>query len=101
MPALIVLNYDVHDAAALARYRLEATPVLLGEGAARLVLTTDRTEAIPEGPPSGTHTVVLSTSSVASAIRLYRSDGYQRLLPIRLGATTPRAAFVVPIDRSG
>jgi uncharacterized protein (DUF1330 family) len=82
MSALIILNYDVHDPE---------------EHAAELVATTAETRSLPEAPPAGTHTVVLRAASVAAAVELYESADYQRLLPARLAATTPRAAFVVPV----
>lgn len=96
MPALLVLNYDVHDAAALATYREKAAPIVLA-GTARLLTSTAATHHLGEVQSGGTHTVVICFRSTVEAIRRYESDDYQHLLHARLAATTPHAAFVVEV----
>ena len=96
MPALLVLNDDVTDPAALAAYRSEAAPVLLGPGRGELVASTPETRFLAEGPAQGTHTVVLRFPDVEAAERVCRSEAYRPLLEARLRATRPRFALVVP-----
>jgi len=95
-PALLVLTYDVLDADRLARYRDAATPALLGEGGGVLVISTARTEHLPEASSSGTHTVVLRFDDADHARRVYESEAYQAVVGERLAATTPRIAMIVP-----
>ena len=96
MSALLILNYDVHDAEALERYRTAAAPVLVGDGAGRLVVSTDQTVLLAESRGAGTHTVVLAFASVAAAVEVYESEAYRPCLVDRLRAVTPRFAVVVP-----
>jgi uncharacterized protein (DUF1330 family) len=99
MPALLVLNYDVIDPAALAEYRTAATPVLLGPGRGTLVASTAPTEFLAEGEPLGTHTVVLRFPDVETARRVYESADYRPMLEARLRATRPRFGMIIPEQR--
>lgn len=99
MPALLILNYDVTDPAALAEYRKAATPVLLGPGRGELVASTAPTEFLGEGAPMGTHTVVLRFPDAETARRVYESEDYRPHLEARLRATRPRFAMVIPEQR--
>lgn len=96
MPALLVLTYDVTDPDRLLAYRDAATPALLGSGGGELVVSTGRTEHLPEAPSQGTHTVILRFNDAEHARRVYNSDGYQAVVGERLAATTPRIAMIVP-----
>jgi uncharacterized protein (DUF1330 family) len=95
-PALIVLNYDVDDLDALMSHRRQATGIIDASPAA-VVTSTGRTESLDEGPRTGSHTVVLRYPSLAEARMRYSSEAYRALLPARLAATTPRAAFLVEV----
>ena len=97
MPALLILNYDVSDPAALERYRTAAAPILVGEGAGELMVSTDQTVPLAESGVAGTHTVVVSFSSVEAATDIYDSHAYRALLADRLRAVSPRFAAVVPV----
>ncbi|WP_372728035.1 DUF1330 domain-containing protein [Nocardioides sp.] len=95
MPALLILNYDVHDRDLLHDYRGRATPILM-VGTTRLIASTNDTIHLAEAPAGGTHTVVLEFPDVAEAQRVYSSQEYQEVLQDRLRATTPRSAMIVP-----
>ena len=95
MPALLILNYDVHDRDALRDYREQATPVLM-VGDTRLVASTNDTVHLDEAPGGGTHTVILEFADVAEARRIYQSEAYQAVIGGRLAASTPRSAMIVP-----
>ena len=98
MAALLILNYDVHDAKALGRYRTAAAPVLVGAGAGELMVSSDQTVGLAESPAAGSHTVVLRFASVESAHEVYESEAYRPLLADRLRAVSPRFAAVVPLS---
>ena len=95
-PALIVLNYDVDDHDALHAYRALATG-RIDAAPGILVTSTDQTLSLGEAPLTGTHTVILWYPSLAVATERYESADYQALVPQRLAATTPRAAFVLEL----
>lgn len=100
MRALLVLNYDVVDAERLDSYRVAASDAILGDDG-RLLASTQETVALPEGTETGNRTVVIEYPSRAAAEARYGSAAYQALLPERLAATVPRAAFIVelgPVD---
>lgn len=96
MSALLILNYDVHDEGRLQRYRSAASPILLADGAADLLVSTEETHRLAESSSAGTHTVVLRFGSVDDARRVYQSQEYEPMLTERLEATTPRFAVIVP-----
>lgn len=96
MAAFLILTYDVLDAPALSSYRAAATQALLGPDAGELVVSTDRTEHLPEAGSAGTHTVVLKYRDAAHARRVYESTAYQAVIGDRLAATVPRVAMIVP-----
>ena len=93
MPALLILNYDVHDAGRLAAYREVAGPLLAAAGAR--VVTTTGTVDLGEGAPAGTHTVVWRFPDLEAARAVYDSDAYQAVLGDRLAASTPKLAVLV------
>lgn len=93
MPALLILNYDVHDPDRLAAYRELAGPMLAASGAR--VVTTPDTVDLGESAPAGTHTVIWRFPSLDQARQVYDSDGYQAVLADRLAASTPRFAVLV------
>ena len=96
LPALIVLNYDVHDLGALMTYRQQATGIIDAPPAA-VVTSTASTHSLGEGTTTGAYTVILRYPSLAEAQECYESEAYQALVPARLAATTPRTAFVVEV----
>lgn len=93
MPALLILNYDVHDADRLTAYREVAGPLLATAGAR--VVTTTETIDLGESAPAGTHTVVWRFASLEAARQVYDSDAYRDVLRDRLAASTPRFAVLV------
>lgn len=96
MPALLILNYDVHDEAALMAYRQVAGPMLTGPSKGERVATTADTVDLGEGGPAGTHTVVLRFASVEAARQAYDAAEYQAVIGDRIAATTPRVSMIVP-----
>ena len=96
MGALLILNYDVHDEAALLAYRELAGPMLTGQGGGQRVATTAETVDLGEAGPAGTHTVVLRFPSVEAARTAYDSPEYQAVIGDRVRATTPRTSIIVP-----
>jgi uncharacterized protein (DUF1330 family) len=94
--ALLILNYDVHDEAALMAYREIAGPMLTGAGKGERVATTAETVDLGEAGPAGTHTVVLRFPSVEAAREAYTSQEYAAVIDDRIRATTPRASMIVP-----
>ena len=95
-PALIILNYDVVDEDALQAYRVRATGQI-DAAPGKLLTSVDQTLSLSEGPATGTHTVIVWYPSLAVAKARYESAAYQALVPRRLAATTPRAAFAVEL----
>jgi uncharacterized protein (DUF1330 family) len=96
VPALLILNYDVHDEPALLAYRQVAGPMLTGPGGGERVATTAETVDLGEAGPAGTHTVVLRFPSVEAARQAYEAPEYQAVIGDRITATTPRVAMIVP-----
>jgi uncharacterized protein (DUF1330 family) len=96
VPALLILNYDMHDEAALMAYREVAGPMLTGPGKGERVATTAETVDLDEGGPVGTHTVVLRFPTVEAAQQAYDAAEYQAVIGDRLAATTPRISMIVP-----
>ena len=92
--ALLIVNYDVHDDAALSRYRAQASHVILG-ATGRVLVSTMGTTHLPEAPARGSRTVVIRYASREEAERCYTSAAYQVLLQDRLAATTPHVALIV------
>ncbi len=65
----------------------------MGQGAQVVVFDTNSAQV--EGEGAGRQTVVLKFSSREEAERIYRSEQYQAVLPIRLSATTKHFAVLV------
>lgn len=97
MPALLILNYDVHDEEALLAYRQVAGPMLTGPGQGERLATTAETVDLGEAGPAGTHTVVLRFPTVEAARKAYDAPEYQAVVGDRIAATTPRVAMIVPM----
>lgn len=93
MTALLILNYDVTDAAGLAAYRERAAPLL--SSVATRIAVTPQTQDLGEAHETGTDTVIWAFPDVAAARALYDSAAYQALLADRLSATAPRFAVIV------
>ena len=95
MAALMIVNYDVSDRAALDAYRAAARPLLIGPNLGAAVAVSNATVDLGEGNAAGRDTVVLRFESVEAAEAAYQSGAYQAILPDRLNATTPKIAFIV------
>ncbi|ETW98421.1 MAG: hypothetical protein ETSY1_18845 [Candidatus Entotheonella factor] len=95
MAALMIINYDVFDRAALDAYRAVAAPILVGPSLGTAVAISGATVDLGEGHAAGSDTVVLRYESVEAAEAAYRSEAYQAVLPDRLNATTPKIALIV------
>lgn len=96
---LLILNYDVKDERAFARYRAAATEVIEGDRGQVLVSTSSTTH-LAEAPRGGTRTVVIWYPSRPEAERCYWSIEYQSILPDRIAATSPHVALLVDLATS-
>ena len=94
----MILNYDVDDRDGLEAYRDAARPILLGPDAGEVVAISSRTVDLAEGERAGSDTVILRFSSVARAQEVLGSGEYEAIVGLRHRCTTPRAAFIVPVD---
>ncbi len=95
MPALLIVNYDVKDRAALDGYRQAAGPLLVGPDLGEAFAISSDTVDLGEGTPAGKDTVVLKFASVEAAKAAWHSDAYQAVINQRLDATFPKIAFIV------
>ena len=96
MTALLILNYDVVDGQRLQDYRHSAAQAILGS-TGRLVTSTNDTLGLDESTTTGRTTIIIEYPSREEAERRYKSVAYQAILPERLAATIPRAAFIVDL----
>lgn len=98
MPAYVIVDVDVTDAARYAEYRAKAPATVSAAGGRYIVRGGDVTHVEPGWDVA--RFVVLEFPSVAAAKAWYASPEYQRILPIRLGSTRSRMMFVDGLDLS-
>lgn len=93
MPAYLIVNYNVENPEQYGEYSAAAGPVMkIGEVAQ--ILAFDPNSEKLEGDP-GHQTIVLSFESMAAAKEIYESGEYQKLIPVRQGATSNHFAVLV------
>lgn len=93
MPAYLIVNYNVEDPEQYGQYSAAAGPVMgIGEDCQLIAFDGDSEKL--EGSP-GHQTVVVSFDSMEKAKAVYNSGEYQKLVPVRLGATSNHFAILV------
>ncbi|HXH82621.1 MAG TPA: DUF1330 domain-containing protein [Candidatus Tectomicrobia bacterium] len=91
MPAYVIADLDVHDAAAYEDYRTRVRPVVERFGG-RFLVRGGRSETL-EGDWKPRRLVVVEFPSMDRAMQFYRSPEYRPLLELRLRAA--RSTVVV------
>ena len=94
MPAYLIVNYTVTDAAKYGDYQKGAGPAL-GIGSDCELLVFDTQSERVEGDTAGHQTVVLKFESKEKAREIYESGAYQAVVGTRLQATTGHFAVLV------
>lgn len=85
MPAYLIVNIKVLDAAAYAPYVAAAPPIIARFGGRYLV--RGGAHEVMEGSPQVNRTVVLEFPSMQRIREFYDDPGYQAILPLRLAST--------------
>lgn len=93
MSAYLIVNYNVENPEQYGEYSAAAGPVMKIGELASIVAFDPQTEQL-EGSP-GHQTIVLRFDSMDEAKTLYESGEYQKLVPIRQGATSSHFAVLV------
>lgn len=93
MPAYLIVNYNVEDPKQYGEYSAAAGPVMKIGDVAQILAFDPKTEKL-EGTP-GHQTIILSFDSMKAAKEIYESGEYQKLVPIRQGATSSHFAVLV------
>ena len=93
MPAYLIVNYNVENPEQYGEYSAAAGPVLQVGELTQIVAFDTASEKL-EGDP-GHQTIVLSFDSMEQAKEMYHSGEYQKLVPVRLGATSNHFAVLV------
>jgi uncharacterized protein (DUF1330 family) len=92
MPAYIIVNIEVTDPAAFARYRDVVPPVIAAHGGRYLVRGGEL--HVMEGAPDWKRLVVLEFPSLAAARAFYDAPDYAPLLALRLASTNSQMVMV-------
>jgi uncharacterized protein (DUF1330 family) len=90
MAAYLVVNYDITDLDQYRSYQQQASPIMAGGK----LLVLDRASEAMEGTP-GAQTVIIEYPDKETAIAAYRSDDYQAVVGIRLGASANGRCVIV------
>lgn len=92
MPALIIAQLTITDPLAFEEYRAAVPPVIAQYGGRYLV----RGGAIEvlEGEWTMPRLVVIAFDDVAAARRFYQSPEYQKILPLRLKASSGNVIII-------
>jgi uncharacterized protein (DUF1330 family) len=85
MPAYLIVNIKVLDAAAYQPY-VAAAPAIVARCGGRYLVRGGAYEVL-EGTPQVNRTVVLEFPSMQHIRDFYADPEYQRLLPVRLAST--------------
>ena len=94
MPAAyLIVNYNVENAEKYGEYSAAAGPVMKIGQECQLLAFDPQTQKL-EGSP-GHQTIVLSFDSMDKAKEIYESGEYQKLVPVRLDATSSHFAVLV------
>lgn len=92
MPAYVLVEVDVHDADAYARYRELSTRAVAAHGG-RFLVRGGETELL-EGEPAPGRVVVLEFPDLDAARRWYGSPEYVEARAVRQSASTARLVAV-------
>jgi uncharacterized protein (DUF1330 family) len=92
MPAYLIAEITVHDAAAFEEYR-KLVPATIAAYGGRYIVRGGNTEVL-EGNWQPKRLVILEFPSMARARQWYGSAEYAKILPLRLNASTGNAIFV-------
>jgi uncharacterized protein (DUF1330 family) len=95
MPAYLIANISVRDAAGFAAYRA-GVPAVIAKFGGRYLVRGGAVEA-KEGEPGLDRVVVLEFPDLAAARAFYDSPDYAPLLAMRLAASTGSVALVAGI----
>jgi uncharacterized protein (DUF1330 family) len=88
-PAYVIAEVEVTDRAAYQEYRDKVAETLAPfEGHYRYVVRAGTAQALEGEPPKTV--VVMAFDSAEKALSWYRSPAYQKIKPIRLGASVSR-----------
>ena len=93
MPAYLIVNYNVEDPERYGEYSAAAGPVMKIGEACQIVAFDPNSEKL-EGAP-GHQTIILSFESMEKGKEIYESGEYQKLIPVRQGATSSHFAVLV------
>ena len=93
MPAYLIVNYNVENPEQYGEYSAAAGSVLKVGDACQIMAFDPASEKL-EGDP-GHQTIVLSFDSMEQAKEMYNSGEYQKLVPVRQGATSSHFAVLV------
>ncbi len=91
MPAYLVAEVQVHDAAAYSRYSA-LTPAIIGRFGGRFLARGGLTEVV-EGTTNKTRVVIVEFPSMDVARNFYDSPEYQQARELRLGVS--EAQFIL------
>lgn len=92
MAAYVVFEIRaVHDADALTRYRQVAKPTI-GPAGGKPIVTRGRSESLEGSAPF--ETVIVEFATFAAAQAWYRSEAYQKTIPLRKNAADIDAYIV-------
>jgi uncharacterized protein (DUF1330 family) len=92
MPAYVIAEIKVHDAATFDEYR-KLVPATIAAYDGRYLARGGNVETL-EGTWQPQRLVVIEFPSTARAQQWYRSPEYQKILPLRLKASTGNAILV-------
>jgi uncharacterized protein (DUF1330 family) len=92
MPAYIIVDIEVTDPAAFARYRAAVPPVIAAHGGRYLVRGGEL--HVVEGAPGWRRLVVLEFPTLAAARGFYDSADYAPLRALRLASTRSEMVMV-------
>ncbi len=92
MPAYLIANITVHDAAGFEAYRA-AVPAVIARFGGRYLVRGGAVEA-KEGAPGLNRVVILEFPDMAAARAFYDSADYAPLLAMRLASSTGTLALV-------
>ncbi|MEM7508324.1 MAG: DUF1330 domain-containing protein [Pseudomonadota bacterium] len=88
----VIGQMRITDPQAYERYRLQVMATVEAYGGEFLV--RGGAQEVVEGTPPGTRSVILRFASVEVAENWYNSPEYQKILPIRQGASTGALTIV-------
>lgn len=92
MPAYLIANITVKDAARFAEYREKVAPMIAAQGGRYLIRGGEVT--VVEGEPFLNRVVVLEYPSMDALKRFYHGEEYAPLIALRESCTISQVALV-------